>query len=129
MLEISKNQIIKSLGTLFSKEFGLDKLEKLKNHHRLQVFYHKGCACVTPGCSNIGTRIIRSIDNQGGIHWDLFTDDLILMTVDHIIPKKRGGSNTLNNYQPMCKICNNKKGHQNITLDELAEQVKVYLNS
>ena len=32
------------------------------------------------------------------------------MTRDHIIPKKHGGPNTMDNYQPMCNICNTKKG-------------------
>ena len=32
------------------------------------------------------------------------------MTIDHIYPKARGGSNDLSNMQAMCKECNQKKG-------------------
>jgi len=34
-----------------------------------------------------------------------------MMTVDHIVPKSKGGLRTLDNLQPMCENCNVKKGN------------------
>ena len=31
------------------------------------------------------------------------------LTKDHIIPRAAGGADSLNNYQPMCERCNEKK--------------------
>ena len=47
---------------------------------------------------------------------------LILMTKDHIVPKSLGGTNDHNNLQTMCTICNNLKGGDSITLEELRER-------
>ena len=37
-------------------------------------------------------------------------DKAVLMTKDHIIPKSKGGPNTMENYQTMCEYCNRQKG-------------------
>lgn len=34
------------------------------------------------------------------------------MTIDHIIPKSNGGSNSADNYQILCFKCNHKKGNR-----------------
>jgi hypothetical protein len=53
-------------------------------------------------------------------HFNLYAiDDVgdeVLMTKDHIIPKRRGnrsdgGPDHISNYQTMCKPCNEAKGH------------------
>ena len=84
---------------------------KFKNHRRLKVFANKGVVCVK--CGKVGTRLIkRRIIHKGGSfedHVDLFTDDLCLMTVDHILARADGGSEDLANKQPMCSKCNSKK--------------------
>lgn len=90
------------------KAFSIEKeLNNLKNHRRFRVFYHKGLKCVS--CPNIGKYIIRAKDKYDTIHVDLYTKDFKLMTIDHIKPKSKGGSDKLNNLNPMCVKCNLKK--------------------
>lgn len=49
--------------------------------------------------------------NDGSIHWDFYTDDDQMMTLDHIKPKKLGGTNNIKNLQPMLLDLNSRKGH------------------
>lgn len=79
-------------------------------HRRLRVFHNKGCVCVQ--CGVEGTQLIKAVDHSGGIHIDVYTDGFRLMTIDHILPKSKGGLDHLDNLQPMCTNCNSKKGNK-----------------
>lgn len=78
-------------------------------HDRLRVFAHKGCHCVV--CGAVGTRLIIGKEwSRDVYHIDLYTEDFLLMTVDHRIPKSQGGTSDLSNLDPMCERCNLRKG-------------------
>lgn len=80
---------------------------KFSKHRRLKVFHHKGLECIS--CPKIGEYLIAARDRGGAIHIDLYTKDFELMTIDHIKPKGKGGSNDIENLDPMCQTCNSKK--------------------
>jgi hypothetical protein len=87
----------------------ISELEKYKKHKRLKVFYKKGLQCVS--CSVKGEYLIKARDAFGNIHIDVYSKDFKLMTVDHIKPKSKGGTYNINNLNPMCSLCNSKKGN------------------
>jgi 5-methylcytosine-specific restriction endonuclease McrA len=86
---------------------------RFREHRRLQCFAVKGCACVK--CGIVGVELRTEKWKDGSLHTDLYAFNSnghqVLMTVDHIIPKSKGGPNHIDNYQPMCEPCNAKKGN------------------
>ena len=111
-----------------------------KDHERLHVFAQKGRKCVS--CDRVGTFLIisKEISSQysrkrgsvGREHVDLYTDDFVLMTVDHITPRSLGvalgwpeeWTESTDNKQPMCNPCNESKADKPITNEQLAENRK-----
>lgn len=90
-------------------------LVNFADRHRIKCFIAKGLSCVT--CGITADKIILSYEPgldranlppSKGIHVDLFAGN-VMMTVDHIKPKSKGGRNVLSNYQPMCYPCNQRK--------------------
>lgn len=55
-------------------------------------------------------RLETNTYQSNSIHFNAYSDDHVLMTHDHIVPKSLGGGNDLDNAQLMCVICNGRKG-------------------
>lgn len=100
---------------------------------RLQTFAKKGFKCVT--CSIEGSYFaLEQHTNKNGKespnawHFNLYAvteaNEEVLMTRDHIVPKSRGGPDTLENSQTMCALCNNKKGN-NVEGAEPSKEIPV----
>lgn len=79
---------------------------------RLQLFKEKGVDCVSCGAKGVFFAIEHEYRRKY-CHLNLYAmdseGDEVLMTKDHILPKSKGGSESLKNLQPMCKPCNELK--------------------
>ena len=100
-----------------SKETLIDLDEDLiyGNSDRYQTFLTNGTKCCK--CGIEGKYFVKekhAADKR--YHLNLYAlnenGEEVLMTKDHIIPRSKGGKNELENYQTMCKICNELKGNQ-----------------
>jgi CRISPR/Cas system Type II protein with McrA/HNH and RuvC-like nuclease domain len=85
-------------------------VNSFQNHKRLRVFLQKGMKCEY--CDRYGVYLIECVSSRGSKHTDIYTEEFELMTVDHYIPRGRGGTNTLNNLVPCCNDCNQRKGNR-----------------
>ena len=89
--------------------------DKIKgNSQRFQTFFTKGlkCAC----CGIEGKYFGKEKDfNAARYHLNLYaldeSENEVLMTKDHIVPRSKGGASELYNYQTMCVKCNIAKGN------------------
>ena len=46
------------------------------------------------------------------------------LTVDHVIPRAKGGRDSETNFQVMCQFCNVLKGDEIISMEELRNKVE-----
>ena len=85
---------------------------KFEGLARMRVFAVHGCKCYR--CGFEGTTVLKTRDNGGGIHIDLYgvKDGVYhLFNRDHILPASKGGPNHLWNLAPCCESCNSKRGN------------------
>ena len=79
------------------------------------------CAC----CGILGVTLLLETHHkqlEKHPHFNFYAIDNgehILLTKDHIVALANGGPNTRSNLQTLCTICNNLKGRDPLTLDEL----------
>ena len=97
---------------------GLDSISEMKmrghrvviNKKQFRLFKEKGTTCKL--CGVKGTHFIIHKPHGG---WQLtlvgFTESsrMVALTMDHIRPLAKGGSNSMENLQPMCASCNGIK--------------------
>jgi 5-methylcytosine-specific restriction endonuclease McrA len=97
----------------------IDKAGNKMKVRRARVFQAKGLACVSADCivhngqQIVGTYFALDRWPGGDLHLDLFGTNKqgteVMLTIDHILPKSKGGADDISNYQTMCSPCNGKK--------------------
>jgi 5-methylcytosine-specific restriction endonuclease McrA len=112
--ELSKEYSIEEIEALAGEEFFLDPDTNRRIKLRRANYYNQiGYECANEGCSTTGSKYILGIGKAGDLHLDLYgidsEGDLHMITIDHIKPKSKGGRNHIENYQTMCKVCNEIK--------------------
>lgn len=48
---------------------------------------------------------------------EMFGENGLLFTIDHVIPLSKGGTNDISNLKTCCKYCNQKKGNKLISFN------------
>lgn len=113
---IVKDSVINSSCEKGTKKDGgtveLDGYEVYRRSLRYKTFIEKGYKCVC--CGRVGS--YYALEKSKGsnamrAHFNLYSDDDVLMTKDHIFPKSKGGRDCIENMQTMCSICNCSKGN------------------
>lgn len=66
-------------------------------------------------------------DRSGYWHLDLYSKknkEHYMYTIDHIYPKSKGGQNSIENYQLLCKVCNENKS-DNVDGETIENKVNI----
>lgn len=81
---------------------------------RTRIYAQLGCRCVKCGIEGNEFRLEQWKD--GNLHLDLYhvpeKGEKIMMTIDHVHPRSKGGEDSIENYKPMCEPCNWEKGNK-----------------
>ena len=114
-------------GRYLVAELPIEHLAMYSEGHKLAVFCQIGTACAC--CGDPGIHLALTANKNGEQQWiELYTADWTVMTIDHILPKAQGGKNEIENYQPLCRWCNNIKSDHDWTAEELRQVIRYRYN-
>jgi len=93
-------------------EFGGQKYAVHVSGLRLSTFKIHGVVCQLCGVAGTHFKLQRSKGQPKDCHhhFNLYANCGTLMTQDHVIPRSKGGRNSLENSQTLCEKCNSTKG-------------------
>ena len=109
----SKSEVFEAIKKVINKKrhFEIDG-HRYSINKKLKLFYYKGCVCVS--CGVEGDHFVNVFEKTSP--HDTFSNTLQLvttnsrfLTMDHIVPKSLSGSDSIENLQAMCNVCNTHK--------------------
>jgi len=119
--ETKPSKFVKMFNYKVIQEEPIENLHLYKHKLKNMMFLTKGTKCVVDSCDKVGTKIVHcEIEHNKKHSMVIVTDDYYPLTVDHIMPKSKGGLDELSNLQPMCYYHNQLKSNDtegvNITI-------------
>ena len=92
-------------------DYYIDKQGYSCKLRRPKIYNVIGCTCKE--CGLQASFFVLEDWVNGGFHFNLYgyneKGEMVMMTIDHILAKSKGGKNHISNYQPLCKVCNENK--------------------
>lgn len=125
-----RNKIGGNTRTTFNDKHGNEYLVNLRKNKFLCLRKNPRCVCCGTELSFFIMRKTR--DNQAMMESCGVSDngDIVLMTMDHIIPvsvsKKNRRSGGVSQTQTMCETCNNLKSNHDVSMKNLLIVKKIY---
>lgn len=94
------------------EEFDAARLPNVRLNTRMKRLIKLGPTCLF--CAKQAKYIVYGKPTWAQKHevTDLYTEDFIPLTIDHIHPTSRGGTNAVKNIQCLCYSCNSNKGNK-----------------
>ena len=107
-----------------------DKAYSVRMNSDRYFVFRDNPECVA--CGLVGTKMILDLNpGDHSPHFNLYAEEdgrYVLMTKDHVLAKSRGGQDEISNYETTCSICNNLKGHYDLSYEQVNELRELYRN-
>lgn len=125
LVSISEHTIEEVLGSVPSEEWiRFGNVRVRGDSLKLRCFKEHGTQCQLCGLKATYFALDYHTKNQGHVltlyGLDSWTKDPVEFTVDHIVPRSKGGSGELHNTRTMCASCNQLLGRLLIVRKDLS---------